>query len=185
MLKVDVESGRVLFLAEGVPLNEPLIDKEDEASLTDKKKNALFGCFLLAVATFSTVAMIFFFVMYPHHNDVSGLHNATTTRDGAFVFPFEVQGPLAASLDDVSSPQFQAMQWMIDTADATSKVETTSILERFALVTLFMATSGAHKWTSSLGFLSEDLSVCDWNNGLSGVFCDAERTTILKVLLSK
>jgi hypothetical protein len=128
------------------------------------------------VATFSTIAMAFFFILYPKHDDGVDMPRNNT----GFVLLF-VEEPLGW-MDDNSSPQYEAMEWMMD---ADMKVETTSIMERFALVVLFMTTNGAHKWTASLGFLSHNTSVCDWNNGKQGVFCDSGRKSVVKILLSR
>lgn len=175
MLQVDVENNRVIFCAEGIPLYEPLL--EDEWSMTNKKKSATWGCFLLSVATFSTLAMVFFFAIYPNNDaGLDALSNDNNTNSTSIFFPFEVTGPLAW-IDDFSSPQFQAMEYMKE-----QEVETTTLLERFALVTLFFATNGI-KWKTSFEFLNKYESVCDWNDGRTGVFCDEERHSVKKLLL--
>ena len=172
MIKVGVDSGRIAFFAEGIPLDEPLLD-DDEKSIGSKTKSALFGLLLLFLATFSTFAMVVFFI-FTGNNGVDLSHNNT-----GFVFPFEMQGSLA-DIHDPSSPQFHAMQWMIE---SDMKVETTSIMERFALAVVFMATNGMRKWKTALGFLDSEASVCDWNDGKEGVFCDADRKTVVEILL--
>lgn len=79
-------------------------------------------------------------------------------------------------LTDGSSPQYDAMDWLVndDPAELDFDATSTSILiERYALAVLYFALDG-DSWDSSYGFLSED-DVCDWNGPGSdftqGVLC--------------
>jgi hypothetical protein len=87
------------------------------------------------------------------------------------------------ALGNESSPQFQALQWLAnnDTAMLDLDDRPTEIVERYVLVLLYFSTSaeGRLNATSSegglnmLNFLSAS-SVCDWNNGERGAFCNED-----------
>lgn len=164
MLQVDVENNRVVFCAEGIPLHEPLL--ANERTVASKQKSIAFGCFLLSVATLSTIIMVSLYALYPGGADIDSDFNATNAANGtSYLLPFEVSGP------------FDSMGWVKE-----QQVETTNSLERFALMTLFVATTGAH-WKESFEFLSLETSVCEWNDGSRGVFCDENHRFVQKVIL--
>jgi hypothetical protein len=173
MFQVDVENNRVLFCAEGIPLYEPLLLEDDHR----KKKNAACGCLLLLVATFSTVAIILIFVMYPSDDGLDSL-SSNDTNSTTFNFPFEVLDP-SEWVSDGSSAQFKAMEWM-----KGQQIDFTAMLERFALATVFAATNGVQWKTSSFEFLNKDTSICEWNDGHSGVICDGNHS-VKKLLLGE
>ncbi|KAG7354776.1 hypothetical protein IV203_004132 [Nitzschia inconspicua] len=173
MLQVDVENNRVLFCAEGIPIHEPLLGGE-ERSMATKKKSVAWGCFLLSIATFSTVAIILFFALFAKDADLDPFDN-NSTNSTSYTSPFDASGQLA--IKNVSSPQFKAMEWM-----KGKKVVTTSEFEIFSLATLFFATNGVH-WTAPFDFLSKDTSICEWNDGQNGIFCDEKNHTVKTVLL--
>ena len=93
------------------------------------------------------------------------------------------------SLNEMSSPVFQAYDWMLRN-DSISVKETSSemLKERLVLAILFFATSGA-EWNEKLNFLSGK-SICAWNNSdekldLSvGVFCDIQ-SRVKHIILGK
>jgi hypothetical protein len=168
MLQVDVENNRVLFCAEGIPLYDPLLGEHERS----KKKSVAWGCLLLSVATFSTVAMILVYAMYPSDLDRDSL-SSNGTNSTAATFSFAVKGKL---VDNGSSAQFEAMEWMNGQREGPS-----AILERFALASLFVATSG-HQWNTFSEFINKDTSVCEWNDGHSGVFCDDNHSVTMLLL---
>ena len=89
---------------------------------------------------------------------------------------------------DSNSSQYQAIEFL---ASETSSNVTAStlyyyggdfkeLMERYTMVLLFYETNGDSEWRESFGFLSEGLSVCDWNNDLygktRGVVCHPDGT---------
>lgn len=91
----------------------------------------------------------------------------------------------ADSLDDIGSPAFQAIEWMMRTDEGT---ETSSdiLKERFIVSLLYFATSG-DKWKQKTNFLSGK-SICSWHttvekDGLAnGIACDSE-SRVTKIIL--
>jgi hypothetical protein len=174
MLQVDVENNRILFCAEGIPLYEPLLG--DERSKTG---NAGWGCFLLSVATFSTVAMIFFFAASPSNTCLDSLCS-NGTNSTSHTFPFEVEGHFEW-VDNAASAKFQTTEWMKRQKIGPSTMSTMS--ERFALAALFAATNGV-QWKTTFEFLKKNISFCEWNDGHYGVFCDGNHS-VKKLLLGE
>jgi hypothetical protein len=73
-----------------------------------------------------------------------------------------------------------ALEWIVTSEDyyysiGLSEME---LQERFVLVLLKFATVSDDDWTFPFRFLSPKLSVCDWNHGGQGVFCDADNRVI-------
>ena len=80
-----------------------------------------------------------------------------------------------ADLLDPSTPQHQAMQWLIneDPADLPLReAKPERLRERYILAVLYNATGGP-AWTDNTNFLSEK-SVCEW----AGVFCGNENSIV-------
>jgi hypothetical protein len=175
MIQVDVENNSVRFCAGAIPLYEPLLQADNDVA--NKKRDVAWGRFLLSVATFSTIVMVFFLALCPTDAGLDSLSN-NSTNSTSVVFPFEMAGPFDW-IDNFSSPQFQAMEWM-----AGHHVETTAMLERFALVTLFIATQGS-RWKVQFEFLSKTKSICEWNDGQKGAFCDEKHHSVTKLLLGE
>jgi hypothetical protein len=79
------------------------------------------------------------------------------------------------ALQDESSPQFRALRWLANEDTAVLDLDSTPpvfLVERYVLAVLYFATSGGG-WSDQLNFLSAS-SVCDWNNGEIGVFCNGD-----------
>jgi hypothetical protein len=74
-------------------------------------------------------------------------------------------------LDDASTPQYQAYKWVKEDYESlqrlsgqtvdTLNLNVTSVLQRYALSTLYYATNGSH-WENSCNFLSNHSSECEW-----------------------
>lgn len=64
----------------------------------------------------------------------------------------------------VSDPQSKALNWLMkeDTGSNITSTDSTVLLERYALASLYFATNGDTTWTQETNFLSEK-SVCEWN----------------------
>jgi hypothetical protein len=76
-------------------------------------------------------------------------------------------------LSDVTSPQGQAFSWLVEVDTGLADPCTyPTILDRYALATLFFATGGS-SWTTSTGWLTDEYE-CSW----SGITCDGTVTSI-------
>ncbi|CAB9523719.1 leucine rich repeat [Seminavis robusta] len=75
------------------------------------------------------------------------------------LFPEET---VQAIKGDSESPQSQALQWLIADIDSQKQVPfNDQIKQRFALATLYFATSGA-SWTNNEFWLDHNIHECDW-----------------------
>lgn len=97
------------------------------------------------------------------------------------------------SLDDSSTPQWAALQWLVkkDRADGLDLVKDVARKEaRYSLAVLFYSTEGESRWTDKFNFLSGEHE-CDWNGEVdidddaggrqkvrAGVICDDNRNII-------
>ncbi|CAJ1946794.1 unnamed protein product [Cylindrotheca closterium] len=112
------------------------------------------------------------------------LPSSTVGQDGGTLSP---TAPKLVSLaDKLEIEEFDmvlahiqaSLEWMVqnDSAEFTDSLNDLELEERFALIALYMGTSseGESNWKEKGGFLTPDVSVCDWNLGGFGVFCDAE-----------
>ena len=117
-------------------------------------------------------------------NDGNGnIPAATTTQDYSerekeirAVLAVASPPPMTECFDIATSPQGQALAWLVDEDPAQLSVDTSSgteVMERFAAATLYFSTGGGEDlWTSSFGFLSAE-SICNWNDqNDNGIFCD-------------
>jgi hypothetical protein len=82
-----------------------------------------------------------------------------------------------ALLDDLTTPQSEAARWLANRDGARIDLqETTSsmLAERYLMALTYFATNADEiemDISRSLGFLTE-ASVCSWNDGTNGVFCE-------------
>ena len=84
---------------------------------------------------------------------------------------FQISGD---SLYDLHSPQYQALNWLVNYDPSTVDITTVpykTLEERYVLALFHFAMTGKG-WKNQYGFLN-GTSVCNWNNGIAGVFCDA------------
>ncbi|KAL3940851.1 MAG: hypothetical protein SGBAC_004679 [Bacillariaceae sp.] len=92
------------------------------------------------------------------------------------------------SLDDQSTPQFAALEWLVkkDGANGLDLVDDVTRREaRYSLAVLYFSTEGELRWTDKIHFLS-DRHECDWNVEMEtgdetsriGVICDDDRTIV-------
>jgi hypothetical protein len=72
-------------------------------------------------------------------------------------------------LDDPSSPQYLAFEWLAEDLRRTPDLSVRDKLSRYALVTLFYSTSGEY-WANKIGWLSHEGhgAICSWH----GVACN-------------
>lgn len=100
-------------------------------------------------------------------------------RSEAFVDILTELTPLE-DLEDASSPQGQAFEWIVEFDDTTDPCTYPTVLQRYALAVFFYATGG-EGWTARTGWLSP-AAECDW----LGVTCSAssEGATITALSLS-
>ena len=84
----------------------------------------------------------------------------------------QVLGSMAFS--DPSSSHVQALDWL-EEEDALQNGQgsAATIIQRFVLVLLYLSTNG-HSWLppNQFNFLSAGNSICNWNNGWEGIFCE-------------
>jgi hypothetical protein len=92
----------------------------------------------------------------------------------------------AEALQEDSSPQFQALRWLANEDTAVLDLDSTPtviLVQRYVLAVLYFATSG-EAWRDEGNFLSAS-SVCMWNNGERGVFCNGDDLVVVALDLSK
>lgn len=83
-------------------------------------------------------------------------------------------------LDDPTSPQFLALQWIsMEQGDSSNVFSMDASLQRYALATIYFATGGG-EWTSADSWLSNTVHECDW----SRVTCDNSRTAVISLELT-
>jgi hypothetical protein len=84
------------------------------------------------------------------------------------------------ALQDLSSPQYAALDWMAN-IDSTDPLQFTmsdnELVERFVLVLLYFATGGA-SWLDQARFLSPSLNTCSWKTGVGGLGCNDEGSVV-------
>ena len=68
-----------------------------------------------------------------------------------------------AVLDDRSTPQFAALDWLanVDSASSYQMADDIRVIQRYVLATLFFSTNG-NDWTETYEWLSDDHE-CNWN----------------------
>jgi hypothetical protein len=83
------------------------------------------------------------------------------------------------ALQDLSSPQYLALDWMAynDSADLQLPLSDDQVVERFVVVLLYFATDGA-SWLDPAGFLTSSLNTCAWNAFNKGVGCNDEGSVV-------
>jgi hypothetical protein len=128
----------------------------------------------------------------PYHILVHGLGNSSGSFDLRIVFTrlfvalsnlFVKYNVSIEALEDISSPQYKALEWMVDRDSSTlqSTLSDDELLERFALVLLYVATGG-ESWLDQAGFLTP-LNTCSWNSIVDGpkvlgVGCNGEGSVV-------
>jgi hypothetical protein len=91
----------------------------------------------------------------------------------------------AGALQDESSPQFLALDWLANEDTAVLDLDSTPpviLVERYVLAVLYF-TLRAEIGLNVLNFLSSS-SVCEWNNEGRGVLCNGD-DLLVALLLSK
>jgi hypothetical protein len=91
------------------------------------------------------------------------------------------------SLDDETSPQSKALNWIAndDPAKMSAQLDDHEIIkQRYVAAVLYFALGG-DSWTESNNFLSED-EICSWNtNQFSGIICSETTDNVVTLRLSK
>jgi hypothetical protein len=93
-----------------------------------------------------------------------------------------VESVFGTTLDDATSPQYKAAQWMaeedqliVDPSDDLSR-----FAQRYAMVVFYYATGGDTSWIRQANFLSPTLDICSWQEenptattivGIYGIQC--------------
>jgi hypothetical protein len=84
------------------------------------------------------------------------------------------------ALQNVSSPQYAALDWMAN-IDSTYSLHFTlsddELVERFVLVLLYFATGGA-SWSDQSGFLNIFVNTCSWTRVQGVVACTDEGSIV-------
>jgi hypothetical protein len=108
----------------------------------------------------------------------------------------DVAGSLSGfhTLDDPSSPQFLALEWLAKKDGAQLNIPDSryrTLVERYVISLLYFSTQGA-AWSEQHSFLSRH-SVCDWNDQMGdeaigaskiGIICDNDGH-VVKIILGK
>ena len=90
-------------------------------------------------------------------------------------------------LQDSSSPQYSALDWMAETDSASGQADLSSdqLVERFALVMLYYATGGIN-WSDQVNFLSPSSDICNWKGqGDRGVLGCNDEGSVVRLGLCK
>jgi hypothetical protein len=91
------------------------------------------------------------------------------------------------SLDDETSPQSKALNWIAndDPANMSVQLDDNEIIkQRYVAAVLYFALGG-DSWTNPHNFLSVD-EICSWNtNQVSGIICSATTDNVVTLRLSK
>ena len=81
------------------------------------------------------------------------------------------------TLDDIWSPQYKTMEWLVVEDEAQlSPTEETALIQRYTIALVYFAMNGPN-WWNNYGFLGAD-SVCEWNDrSTMGCFCSDNTTS--------
>ena len=112
---------------------------------------------------------------------------ATTNRLATLIDLFVDYEISIQALQDRSTPQYEALQWMvnIDSPDLQATLSDDELVDRFVLVLFYYAMGGA-SWIDQASFLSPSLNTCSWKTGSSrGVLGCNDEGSIVKLDLSK
>jgi hypothetical protein len=170
---------------------------------TDKKyrNRAFFGALLLVLL--SAVAVAVALTVLPGRNGTpatQGKGESTSNNSVPTMSPslsrfqvfrqFLLEFSLASDLRNVSSPQWKALNWLVNDDELQlnpERVEAEILKERY-LMTLFYFATGGEGWFYKLGFLSAN-PVCSWNDGTNGVGFDGvacrQNTTVTEITIRK
>jgi hypothetical protein len=111
----------------------------------------------------------------PDNDDDSVRFQTLLTKIG----PTISDTPSALSTDK-TTPQYQALNWLANSDISNLDFNMTPmqlLVERYALAAFYYSTNGK-AWGNGFNFLSGS-NVCDWNNGMKGVFCLNKRVAEL------
>ena len=92
--------------------------------------------------------------------------------------------PLSGTtLEDSTSPQFQALEWIANTNGAHGDMDSTRVIqERYVAALLYFAFRG-DAWLDRNNFLSKD-NICQWNTETAGIHCN-ESNQVTSIRLRK
>jgi hypothetical protein len=93
-----------------------------------------------------------------------------------------IESTFGTTLDDTTSPQYRAAQWMAeeDQLIINPSDDLSQFAQRYAMVVFYYATGGDTSWTRKANFLSPTLDTCSWQEdnpssistlGIYGVQC--------------
>jgi len=86
-----------------------------------------------------------------------------------------IESSIGKEIYDNATHEHETLLWLANNDPSNLHAATSpnnQILQRYVVANLYFSTNGT-KWTDQLNFLS-GLSVCGWNNGTNGVFCNDE-----------
>jgi hypothetical protein len=181
---------------ESESLKESAADDEFLVETSAKQTKGLISrkamrCLVIVVAMVVGAAAAVLYGMGVLHLEKGELPSSTIGQDGGTLSPTAPQ--LLSLADKLEIKEFDmvlahiqaSLEWMIqnDSAEFTDSLNALELEERFALIALYMGTSSEgfsaeSDWKGNHGFLTPDVSVCEWNFGGFGVFCDAEGRVI-------
>ena len=102
-------------------------------------------------------------------------HAPTFSNDGVVEFLSKISFDNGAALNDPSSPQFQALQWIQDVRFNPSLTQSTTTIQRYVLAVLYFATNG-DEWSANTNWLSES-HICEWfTTGIRSDICSPDLT---------
>ena len=89
-------------------------------------------------------------------------------------------------LQNSSSTQYLALDWMADNDSASGQADLSSdqLVERFVLVVLYYATGGIN-WPYQGNFLSPFSNICNWQSQATGVLGCNDEGSVLRLDLCK
>ena len=134
-----------------------------------------FACGGLFVAVAVVVALILWALLggssnssgdFAEANDNSHINDAQSDLSSPLnltVLPYDI---LQLVENDPASPQALSYQWLLADPHA-STYSPNRLLQRFALATLYYATSEIHAWTTATNWLSYDQNECFWFSAAS------------------
>eukprot|EP00526_Cylindrotheca_closterium_P004041 CAMPEP_0113645640 /NCGR_PEP_ID=MMETSP0017_2-20120614/24067_1 /TAXON_ID=2856 /ORGANISM="Cylindrotheca closterium" /LENGTH=1191 /DNA_ID=CAMNT_0000557407 /DNA_START=1 /DNA_END=3576 /DNA_ORIENTATION=- /assembly_acc=CAM_ASM_000147 len=176
---------------ESESLKESAADDEFFVESAEKKRipdtKTAIRCLAIVVAIVIGAAAAVLYGMGILDLDKGEPATSTIGRDGGTLSPTAPQ--LVSLADKLQIEEFDmvlahiqaSLEWMIqnDSTEFSDNLNDLDLEERFALIALYMATSSEgfsaeSDWKEKRGFLTPDVSVCEWNLGGFGVFCDAD-----------
>lgn len=101
---------------------------------------------------------------------------SSISEEALVEFLSDISSDNGAALQDPTSPQYAAMQWLLS-SDNIGVYKDSTLIQRYALATLYYATGG-EQWTDSTSWLT-DVPECAWyTSSEMGSICDLEENLL-------